>query len=108
LRADDPYARYAVALFQLASLAPALPPETSNALLATLPERARADLDDARRAIERYRLDWLTRPSRFLYDRYLRFQGVPAGIDSYAQGSSLLARAYAAGWLPPPRGSSAP
>jgi hypothetical protein len=108
LRADDPYARYAVALFQLASLAPALPPESSNALLATLPARARADLEEAARAIERYRLDWLIRPSRILYDRYLRSQGVSAGIASYAQGSSLLARAYAAGWLPPARGASAP
>lgn len=97
LRADDPYARYSVALFQLAALARDLPPAAAASLMAELPERAREDLAATRRAAAAHRVGWLDAWRRVVYDRYLRSQGVGEGVESYAAGTRLLARLWISG-----------
>ena len=96
-RADDPNARYAGALFQLARLASALPDPEREALLARLPDGARDDLRAAAEAVRAYGNPALVQWSRDLYDRYLRTQGIHDGIRSYARATDLLARLVTAG-----------
>lgn len=91
-RAGDPNARYAAALFQTAGLAGSLPPVEREALLDSLPPRARDDLRAAARASDAYRNALVARLSRSIYDHYLRAQGVDEGIRSYAAATDLLAR----------------
>lgn len=97
LRADDAYARYAVALFQIASVAATFDPDARADLLQALPVAARADLDETRRANERYRIEWLRTLSWSIYDQYLRNQGVADGVASYRGSTSLLAEIFGSG-----------
>ena len=112
-RANDPNARYAGTLFQVARLASTLPEAEREALYAQLPDRAREDLRAAADAARAYGNPALVRLSRRLYDRYLRTQGIDDGIRSYAEATDLLARMVGAdlervGGPPAPRPASAP
>lgn len=102
LRAEHPYARYASALYALAALEAQRPSGVTADPAASLPEVARSDLRAAEQVAARYRDTRRVRASRWLYDRYLRAQGVPEGIASYGGAITLLARAWAAGVVTPP------
>ena len=108
LRADHPYARYCVALFAWAALDRQRPDITASASAATLPPQARADLEDARAVAARYAGTPGVQVSRWLYDRWLRMQGVDEGIASYSRGISLFARAWTAGLGTEPDGTVPP
>lgn len=97
LRAADPYARYSVALDQLARLTWHLPPKVLGRVLAELPERAQADLRAAAEVRERHYRPAASRTVTAAYDRYLRTQGVEAGVVDYERGVRLLALALRAG-----------
>ena len=97
LQADDANARYATALFQVARLASGLSEPEREALLSALPERARADLRAAADAASAYGHPVFRSMSRYVYDRYLRSQGIADGIRSYAASTDLLARVMGSG-----------
>ena len=99
LAADAPFARYAVALGQWARLTRPLDPEAQAAALASLPQRARDDLAAAREASERHLRSGPARTFGWLYDRFLRSQGIVAGIGDYDRSADLLLRAYLGGWV---------
>ena len=99
LRADDPYARYAVALSFFAKTAGTLPERTYDALYDSLPEEAKQDLAEMRAASIRYYRPALARPLSSLYDRYLRSQGVEGGVKDYDRVVTLLVYARRRGLL---------
>jgi hypothetical protein len=85
LRADDPYARYAVALWLFQDFAGLLPSrDDMTAADASLPELAREDIREARRATARYRIPALARVQGKVYDAYLRSQGLKEGVREYS------------------------
>lgn len=102
LHADDPYARYAVALDIYVDIAGQLGSKVRAEAIDRLPEQARNDLKRAREAYERYRIAWLQKWSWRAYNHYLKSQGVQEGVKSYGRGTQLLARAWRAGYLPFP------
>lgn len=102
LGSEAPFARYAAALAQGARLASRLDLEQRGAWLASLPPRARDDLDAVAAAVDRYRIPALAGPAAALYDRYLKAQGVVAGGGDYDRSAALLVRAEAGGWLEAP------
>ena len=99
LRADDPYARYAVALGVYRSVAGQRGPEAYRQAVERLPEQAREDMRLAREASARYHIDWFQKWSWRAYNQYLKSQGVREGVASYGRGAQLLARAWRAGHL---------
>lgn len=99
LRADDAFARYAVALGVYRSVANQRGPEAYREALDRLPEQARQDIQRAREASARYRIEWFQKLSWRAYNRYLVAQGVREGVQSYGRGAQLLARAWRAGHL---------
>ncbi len=101
LRADDPYARYAVALKAYRSMAGQVS-DSRDAAIAQLPEQAREDLRRASEASQRYRIDWLQTWSWRAYNQYLISQGVSDGVSSYGRGTQLLVYAARNGHVPLP------
>ncbi len=99
LGADDPYARYAVALSFFAKAARVLPEETYRPLYDALPVSAKRDLAEMQEVSARYYRPALARPLSSLYDRYLRAQGVDAGVADYDRVVTLLVRARRRGLL---------
>ncbi len=97
LSADDPYARYAVALDVYVDVVRQFEPEIRKADLEKLPEQARHDLQRAREAHERFRIDWFQKWSWRAYNHYLKSQGVQEGVRSYGRGTQLLVKAWRAG-----------
>ena len=106
LRADDPFARYAVALEVYLSVVRQFGNEERKAALDRLPEQAHEDIRRAREAHERYRIDWLQKWSWRAYNQYLKSQGVQEGVRSYGRGTQLLAKAWRAGYLKLPETTS--
>jgi hypothetical protein len=106
LAADDPYARYAVALGIYRSISRHYSggPE---AALAKLPQQAQDDLKRASEASRRYRIQWLQQWSWRAYNHYLKAQGVQDGVQSYGRGTELLVRAWRAGHVALPEFSAA-
>lgn len=92
LRADNPYARYAVALRLYRSIA-----GERKAALERLPEQAREDLRRAREASQHYRINWLQQWSWRTYNHYLKSQGVKEGVKSYSRGTQLIVYAWRSG-----------
>lgn len=90
LRADDPFARYALALDIYMDLARQAGREDYKAAVARLPEAARRDLKEASDASAKYRIDWVRSLRRPVYDAYLKSQGVEEGVRSYARGVKLF------------------
>ena len=100
LRATDSFARYAVALRLWRSAVAQLPPEAQKRYYEQLPNRAKRDLEAMAKPYERYQ------PPRFIatiqrrsYDRYLKTQGVEAGVADYSRIINLLIRAQKKGLL---------
>ncbi|HNT88319.1 MAG TPA: DUF3810 family protein, partial [Candidatus Hydrogenedentes bacterium] len=83
MRADDAYARYAVALDMYTDLVRQLPREEQQAAMERLPDVAREDLKAAREAAARYRIEWFQRSSWKVYDKYLQAQGIKEGVKNY-------------------------
>lgn len=108
LRADDRFARYAVALEVYLSVARQFGNEARKAALERLPEQAHEDIRRAREAHERYRIDWLQKWSWRAYNQYLKSQGVQEGVRSYGRGTQLLAKAWRAGYLKLPETAASP
>ena len=101
LRAADGYARYAVALRVWQSVVVQLPSEAQTAAFAQLPEVARQDLAAMVAPFQRYRPPALVQAwQRRTYDRYLKTQGVAAGVRDYSRSVALLAAAQRQGLLP--------
>jgi hypothetical protein len=92
LRAEDPFARYAVALSLFESFVRRLPESERRALVATLPDKAVADLAEMRAIVERYPSP-LRGLQTWLYDLYLRLQGVAEGVEDYGRVVDMLVAA---------------
>lgn len=100
LRAEDGFARYAVAIRLWRAAVAQLPREARENYYEQLPNRAKRDLVAMAEPFERYR------PPRFIaelqrrsYDRYLKIQGVEAGVADYSRIVNLLIAAQQKGLL---------
>lgn len=102
LRADDAYARYAVALDIYTDLA-----TNHRQDIARLPQAAQDDLREAREAARRYRIDWFSGASRKVYNQYLQSQGVKDGVASYGRGITLFISAVRHGKIRFPESAAA-
>lgn len=104
MRAEDGYGRYAVALRTFADALARLPAEARARWLEQLPPRAREDLVALQAPFARYAPPaWLLALQQSAFDRYLRSQGVTAGVADYGRAFALLAAALRQGWLGAPR-----
>ena len=99
LKADNGFARYAIALGMFDRASAQLPAETRQALIDTLPATAQADYQAIQDAKVRYYRPALARPLSGLYDAYLRSQGVSAGVGDYGRVIKLLVHAREKGLL---------
>lgn len=108
IQADDPYARYAVALSVYRSVAGQRGAGERKAALSRLPEQAHEDMRRAREASERYRIDWFQKWSWKAYNQYLKSQGVKEGVRSYGRGTQLLVQAWRSGYLALPEPEATP
>lgn len=117
LKADDPYARWCVALDVYLDLVRQLPREEAKAAMELLPELAKKDIQASREAGEKYRIKWLDTWSWRLYDGYLKAQGIAEGRKNYGKGISLFVYAWRKGLItlpesakpnPQPQEASAP
>ena len=100
LRAGDAFARYAVALRVWQGVVAQVPREVRTAAYAALPEVARQDLAALSAPFQRYRPPaFLSAWQRRTYDRYLKTQGVAAGVRDYSRSVTLLAAAQRRGLL---------
>ena len=97
LQADEAFARYATALSLFVQIGAHLPSDKYQELAASLPAGATQEIGELREAVERYRSPLLTDLTRLAYDRFLRLQGVEAGIADYGRTVTLLVRAKRAG-----------
>ncbi|HEX7021350.1 MAG TPA: DUF3810 family protein, partial [Trueperaceae bacterium] len=93
LQADDEYARYATALRLFAQLAPQLDGDAYAALYERLPAEAKDDLEAMGEAAQRYLSPSAVRVVQGIYDRYLKAQGVEAGLQDYSRTITLLTHA---------------
>ena len=99
LRADDAFARYAVALHWWSALRPTNATAWQQAK-ARLPTRAINDLTAITRALQRNQPPaFLQDIQRAAYDTYLKTQRVPDGIQNYGQAVQYLASALEKGLL---------
>ena len=89
LSSADAFCRYSVALHFLIDLVGHLGEDTRRAIFDALPECARLDLQRASDSYRRYRLQWLSRVQRTVYDAYLRRHGVEDGIADYGRAIEL-------------------
>ena len=108
LRADDPYARWCVALDIYLDLVRQLPNEQSKEAMALLPELALKDIEASREAARRYHIDWLGVWSWRVYDNYLKAQGIAEGRKNYGKGISLLVYAWRKGLVQLPESAAPP
>jgi hypothetical protein len=100
LNADDPYARYAVALKLWNDAVAQLPEDKRGAAFAALPEKARDDLQQMYEPFRRYRLpQWMQNLQTGLYNQYLTSQGVEEGIKDYSRTTTLLLAAQRQGFF---------
>lgn len=97
LRAQDAYARYAVALDVYMDLAAQLPSADFKAAVELLPKEAQDDLKAAREAAAHYRIDWYRKISWNMYDKYLQSQGIKEGRKNYSRGITLFTYAWRKG-----------
>jgi hypothetical protein len=101
LRSDQPFANYATALSLLARMLGSLPAAERSSLTSRLPERALADLAEARRRTARYLLPSLSARIAAIYSRLLESQGIRGGVADYGQAPRLAVLARRQGLLPP-------
>ena len=103
-RADDPYARYATALDAYMDLANQLPKDDRKKAMDLLPETAREDLKKAAEAHQKYRIQWFSRYSWKVYNKYLQAQGIKEGTKNYSRGITLFTYAWRKGLVNLPDG----
>ena len=94
LRAEDPLARYACALDAYMDL---VPRDGRKEAMEALPELAREDLKKAHEAHARYRVQWFSKASWKIYNRYLQAQGIKEGVQNYGRGITLFTYAWRKG-----------
>jgi hypothetical protein len=99
LKANDPYARYALALDCYVDLVRHLPPDEQKAVAETLPKQAYRDLAEGFATIRDAEWDWLRSVNVPVYDMYLKSQGIAHGIQDYAYGVRLFLAAEQAGLI---------
>lgn len=98
LSATDTFARYATALTVWRDAIMVLPLAQQQQALDDLPQVAKDDLNALRDTYVRYQVPAVIRRVQYYgYDRYLKTQGVSAGIADYSRSLQLLARAYQQG-----------
>ncbi len=100
LTATNRYPRYSVALVLFARVARNLSPEAYRARYNALPEQAKVDLQAFRNVYIRHRPPQLAaHVQTWVYDSYLRTQGVEAGVADYDRVTDLLVAARRTGLL---------
>ncbi len=93
LTASDPYARYAVALHQWWLVVAVLPRAVRQQRVSELPSQAQEDLRVMRLAYVQFQMpEFVQRAQQFVYDLYLKRQGVVAGVEDYSRATGLLVR----------------
>lgn len=98
LRADDPYARYAVALRFWQQAYWQLSPEKQAGFLAQLPDSSQEDLKEMLAPFQTYQMPrWIQDMQQRSYNSYLKSQGVEAGIKDYSRTIDLLVQAQKQG-----------
>lgn len=101
LRADDPYARYAVALDLYRDIAAQIRnDEKRKAAFEALPDVAKEDMRRAAEAGRKYRIEWFQRVSRRAYNQYLKSQGIEEGIKNYGYAVNLFVYMWREGRVP--------
>ncbi len=98
--AEDKFAKYSVALDIYEKLAYKLPIELKDRYLSKLPERAKKDLKLEKEIAEKYRIQWLSRLSWKVYDKYLKSQGVKEGVKDYGRAINLVFAGIKKGLIP--------
>lgn len=94
LRAKDPLARYACALDAYMDLVPG---KDRKEALEALPGLAREDLKKAQETYARYRVQWFSKASWKVYNKYLQAQGIKEGVQNYSRGITLFTYAWRKG-----------
>lgn len=100
LRADDPYARYALSLSLFNKSVRGLSYGDRMTAYEALPDAARADLRVKRGVGQRYRVQGAARVSTGVNNAYLRVQGVEGGVADYDRTVRLLVVATQRGLVP--------
>lgn len=103
LRADHPYARYAVSLLLFGKFIADLPVGERVEAVLKLPPAAREDRQAARSAAARHRIERLARAQDAVYNAYLRSHGVKDGMREYSFVVRLLVAAEKKGIVEVPR-----
>jgi Protein of unknown function (DUF3810) len=100
LKAQDAFARYAVALRLWWDVVATFTPEDQKAYLEQLPKQALIDLESTFEPYRRYQLpNWIQSLQRSSYNQYLKTQGVEAGLADYSRIVNLLVKAQKQGLL---------
>jgi len=97
LRAEDAFARYSTALGVFQYTFSSQDSAGYRRDYASLPERAKRDLDAARKLRAEYVVESLSSVSSKVYDQYLKSQGMASGTGDYSRGFRLFVRAWAKG-----------
>lgn len=97
LKAEDAFARYAVALDAYLDLARQLPRDQQKIAMEKLPLLAQEDLKAVREASQRYRIKWLDEVTDVTYNHYLKSQGIAEGQKNYSKGITLFTYAWRKG-----------
>jgi len=108
LRADHPYARYAVALDAYLDVVRVLPMPAQQRALAILPQAAKDDLAAARKVRDRHGNRTVQATQRRVYNQYLKAQGIQEGVANYARGIRLFAQVWRDGVIDLPGLEPAP
>jgi hypothetical protein len=97
LHADDPYAKYTIAITYYARVSGDLSDAARKRLAAKLPARALEDFKSLREVYAAHQNPIAAQVSRLVYNKYLESQGVSAGIRDYSRVTKLLSAARAQG-----------
>lgn len=97
LHADDPYAKYAVAITYYARVSGDLSEAARKRLAVKLPVRALEDFKSLREVYAAHKNPFAAQISRSVYNKYLESQGVSAGIRDYSRVTKLLSAARSQG-----------
>lgn len=99
LRADDAFARYAVALDAYSDLLRDLEGDTRKAYFEKLPQSCRDELKKIREVSNSYNLKWFSERSWKVYNSYLQSQGIKEGTKNYSASTRLFVQASRKGLI---------
>ena len=99
LRADDPFARYCVALDAYRDLAGDLGKDGYKAAMERLPQESRDELKHIHEVAASYNVKWFSQYSWKAYNKYLQTQGIKEGTRNYAQSTKLFVYAARKGYI---------